>query len=130
MTTEVELDDSRLAGQHEEVTVYYDEACAFCRTGVHLLHRVLLLRRTRLIPGQRVADVDEVMLKGNTWVVVDQFGQTHIEFDALTYLCRRSPVFWPLSYLLRFPLVPQLGRHLYRFIATHRWRFGSGSASD
>ena len=130
MTAEVELDSSLLDSQHNEVTVYYDEACAFCRTGVHLLHRVLFLRHTRLTPGQRVPDVDEVIRKSNTWVVVDQFGQTHTEFDALTYLCRRSPVFWPLSHLLRVPPVPQLGGRLYRFIATHRWGFGSRSASD
>ena len=120
MTTEFEADNSLLESQHDEVTLYYDGTCAMCRTGVHLLRRVLFLRHTRLIPGQRFPDVDEVIRKGNTWVVVDQFGQTRTEFDALTYLCRRSPVFWPLSYLLRFPLVPQLGRHLYRFIATHR----------
>ena len=120
MTNEVEADNSLLDGQQDGVTVYYDEACAFCRTGIRLLHRILFLRHTRLIPGQRVPEVDEVMRRGNTWVVVDQFKQSHTEFDALTYLCRRSPVFWPLSYLLRLPLVPLFGRHLYRFIATHR----------
>ena len=130
MTTEFEADNALLDSQHDEVTVYYDEACAFCRTGVHLLHRIMFLRHTRLTPGQRVPEVDEVMRKGNTWVVLDQFGRTRTEFDALTYLCGRSPVFWPLSYLLRLPPVPQLGRHLYRFIATHRRWFGSRSASD
>ena len=130
MTTEFEVEHSLRDSQDDEVTVYYDGTCASCRTGVHLLHRVLFLRRTRLTPGQRVPEVDEVMRKGNTWVVVDQFGQTRTEFDALTYLCRRSPVFWPLSHLLRVPPVPQLGRHLYRFIATHRNRFGSSSAPD
>ncbi len=103
-----------------EVTVYFDGDCTICRTGVHLLHHVLFLRRTRLTPGQQAPEVYEAMRKGNTWVVVDQFGQTHTEFDALTYLCRRSPVFWPFYYLLRVPPVPQLGRHLYRFIASHR----------
>ena len=130
MTTEVELDSSLLDSQHNEVTVYYDEACAMCRTGVRLLHRVMFLRHTRLIPGQQVPDVDQVMSKANTWVVVDQFGQIRTEFDALTYLCHRSPVFWPLYYLLRVPPVLRLGRHLYRFIATRRRRFGSRSASD
>ena len=120
MTTEFEADDSIRDRKDHEVTVYYDGTCAMCRTGVHLLRRILFLRHTRLIPGQRVPEVDEVMRKGNTWVVVDQFGQTRTEFDALTYLCGRSPVFWPLSHLLRLPPVPQLGRHLYRFLATHR----------
>ena len=130
MTSEFKVDNPLRENQDNKVTVYYDEACAFCRTGVHLLHRVLFLRHTRLIPGQRVPDVDEVMRKSNTWIVVDQSGQTRTEFDALTYLCRRSPVFWPLSHLLRVPPVPQLGRHLYRFMATRRWGFGSRSASD
>ena len=103
-----------------EVTVYFDGDCAVCRTGVHLLRRVLFLRGVRLTPAQEAPDIDEVMRKANTWVVVDQSGQTRIEFDALTYLCRRSPVFWPISYLLRIPPVPYLGRLLYRFVATHR----------
>ena len=113
-----------------EVTVYFDEDCTICRTGIHLLHRVLFLRRTQLIPGQQVPDVDEVMRTGNTWVVVDQFGQTHTEFDALTCICRQSPVFWPLSNLLRVPPIPQLGGFLYRFIASHRRGFWSRSASE
>jgi len=125
MTTEFEGDNSLRDRQDDEVTLYYDEACAFCRTGVHLLRRVLFLRHIRLTPGQQVPDVDEVMRKCNTWVVVDQFGQTRTEFDALTYLCRRSPVFWPLSHLLGVSPVRQLGRHLYRFIATRRRGFGS-----
>ena len=125
MTTEFEVDTPHLDSQDDEVTVYFDGACALCRTGVPLLHRVLFLRRTRLTPAQQVPEVDRVMRKGNTWVVVDQFGQTHTEFDALTYLCRRSPVFWPIYYLLRVPPVPQLGRHFYRFIAMHRRRIGT-----
>ena len=105
-----------------EVTVYFDGECTICRTGVHLLHHVLLLRGTRLTPAQHVPEVDEAMRKGNTWVVVDQFGQARTEFEALTYLCRRSPVFWPLSYLLLVPPVPHLGRLLYRYMARHRRR--------
>ena len=103
-----------------EVTVYFDGECAMCRTGVSLLRRVLFLRGTRLTPAQEAPDINEVMRQGNTWVVIDQVGQTRIEFDAFVYLCRRSPVFWPLSYLLRIPPVPHLGLLIYRFIATHR----------
>ncbi len=128
-TTEPNMDD-RQEPLNRGVTVYYDGACSFCRTGVHLLHRVLFLRRTRLTPAQQAPDVEEAMRKGNTWVVVDQFGQAHTEFDALTYLCRQSPVFWPLYYLLRVPPVPQLGGFMYRFIATHRRGVGSRSASE
>ena len=88
---------------------------AFCRTGVPLLDRLLLLRRTCLKPAQQVPGVDRLMHEGNTWVAVDVAGETRTEFDALTYLCRRSPLFWPLSYLLRVPAVPYLGRLVYRF---------------
>ena len=109
-----------MSKEPREVTVYFDGGCAICRTGVHLLRHVLFLRGTQLTAAQEAPDIDEVMRQGNTWVVVDQIGQTRIEFDALTYLCRRSPVFWPLSYLLRIPPVPRLGRLLYRFMATHR----------
>ena len=102
------MEHPQLKRRKDEVTVYYDGDCAFCRTGVHVLYRVLILRRTQLIPGQRVPEVGELMEQGNTWVVVNQFGQTYTEFDAFTFLCRRSPVFWPFYYLLRVPPVPQL----------------------
>lgn len=124
------MDYPQLKRRKDEITLYFDGDCAFCRTGVHLLRRVLILRRTRLIPGQQIPEVAEVMGQGNTWVVEDQFGQMHTEFDALTYLCRRSPIFWPLYYLLRVPPAPQLGGFLYRFIASHRRGVGSRSTSE
>ena len=115
--------------QDHDVIVYFDGDCSFCRAGVHLLHRVLFLRHTWMIAGQRVPVVDEVMRKHNTCVVVDNFGRIRTEFDALTWLCRQSPVFWPLYHLLRLPPVRILGGFLYRFIASHRQEAGRRSAS-
>jgi hypothetical protein len=78
-----------------EVTVFYDEACLFCRTGVPWLRRLLLLRRTRLVPAQEVLNVEQARRYGNTWVVVDGTGHFRTEFDSLTHLCRQSPLFCP-----------------------------------
>ena len=114
--------DSEL--RDEEVTIYYDGGCTFCRTGVPLLRRLLLLRRTRLKPGQQLPEVDQLMRAGNTWVVVGPAGRTRTEFEALTYLCQRSPLFWPFSYILRVPPLPYLGRLGYRLTARHRWLWG------
>lgn len=85
------------------------------------MRRFFLLPHTRVAPAQQVSDVAELMQKGNTWVVMDPAGRARTEFDALTYLCRRSPLFWPFSYLLRAPPLPYLGRRMYRLAARHRW---------
>ena len=116
----VEVINSLRDNKDNGATVYYDGACLFCRTGVHLLRRCLFLRGTRLTPGEQAPHINDEIRKSNTWVVEDQFGQTCTEFDALTFLFRQSPVFWPLFYFLRMPPVPHLGRILYRFVATHR----------
>ena len=102
------------------VTVYYDVECRLCRPGVRWLRRLLLLRNTCLVPAQDSLEMRQLMAGANSWIVVGPDGRQRLEFEGLTYLNRQSVWLWPLSYLLRAPGVPVLGRRLYRWAARHR----------
>ena len=106
------------------VTVYYDAECRLCRPGVRWLRRLLLLRRTCLVPAQESPEMRQLMADTNSWIVVGPDGQQYLEFEGLAYLNRQSAWLWPLSYLLRVPGLAGLGQRLYRWTARRRYLGG------
>lgn len=70
--------------------------------------------------AQEVAEVEAVMRRENSWVVVDHDGTPHVKFGAMILCFRRSPWAWPLAPLMAWAPFAWLGRRAYEWVATHR----------
>ena len=104
------------------LTIYYDGDCDFCRKVVLVLKTFLLLPETSILSAQEHPAIQAHMRLHNSWVVVDHEDNRHIKFAAFAYLCRLSPLFWPLSPLVSWRPVVLIGNVLYEKMATNRSR--------
>lgn len=97
-------------------TVLYDGDCRFCRANVRFLQKADRGRRLTYVP-MRGAAMREM-------VIVDKSGRRHSGGDAVRYLTRKLPVFWPFAIILHIPGTRRLWAWLYRKIAARRYWFG------
>jgi predicted DCC family thiol-disulfide oxidoreductase YuxK len=113
---------ARRARQHPgaPLRIYYDGDCAFCRKSSRLLREALLLPESLLAPASDSARAQTLMQAHHSWVVIDHDDTAHLKWAAFVALVRHSPVFWPLSGLLRLRPVSALGLRAYEHIAQHR----------
>lgn len=103
-----------------DVTVYYDDECAFCRKWVRILHRALLLPNSRTLPARADARIWQEVLERNSWVVADPSGAHWYDFAAMTALVAASPVVFFCAPLMRIPYIARLGERYYRRVARRR----------
>lgn len=103
--------------KYDAVTVLYDGQCPFCTRCADLLQRWDTGHRLRLDPAT-AGTAPEQML------AVFPDGETFGGFDAVRALLRFLPRWKWLSPLLYFPGMDEIGRELYRFVATRRYLFG------
>jgi predicted DCC family thiol-disulfide oxidoreductase YuxK len=96
-------------------TVLYDGDCRFCRAQIRFLQRADRRGRLAFVPMHR--DMREM-------VVVDKSGKRHGGGDAVRYLTRKLPVFWPIAIILHIPGTRRLWAWLYRKVAARRYWFG------
>jgi hypothetical protein len=64
----------------------------------------------------------------NSWVVVDWQENRHFKFEAIAYVVSLSPIFKPLTPLLRLPPVMSVGTKFYQTIASNRKTAGKFTA--
>lgn len=106
--------------QRQNLTIYYDAECGFCKKVVHLLRTFLILPKTPLLMAQDDELIFADMQKYNSWVVVDWQGNHHYKWEGLSYVFSLSPIFGFIAPILKIPFVMKLGNKFYETIATNR----------
>jgi predicted DCC family thiol-disulfide oxidoreductase YuxK len=104
------------------VAIYYDENCGFCKRATQLITKYCLVRIHHIGPAQTNQDVFTLMQKADSWVVVNQFGQTYVTFQAGVEVVRHSPILKWLVPLARPYFMQRFGEWLYRKVANNRSR--------
>ena len=105
----------------QELKIYYDDEFDFGKKMVHLLRTILLLPRTSLIALQNKPEILAEMKDASHWVVVDWQGNKYFQFQALTYICRLSPLIRPLFPLLNWYPIKSLLQKIYEIIANNNY---------
>ncbi len=117
----------RASAARAGLRVYYDGECTFCLRLLRIIHTLLVLRDVPYAPAQSEPEVEAIMLRENSWVVIDHRDTTHLRFAAFIVLCRCSPLAWWVAPVLRLPPIAWAGDLGYRLVAAHR--IGLGSAT-
>ena len=104
----------------DNLRIYYDGGCDFCRKTVLLIKEFCLLPQASMEPAQSVPVVNDDMKRHNSWVVIDHTDRAHYKFDALTYVLKQSPLFWFVGRFLSWRPLANAGRHLYETAASSR----------
>ena len=107
--------------QTQGLKIYYDRECDFCKKMVHLLCTFLILPRRSLIVLQDKPEILTEMKDENSWVVVDWQGNNYFQFQAITYVCRLSPLIRPIFPLLNWYPLKFFLRKIYEIIANNRF---------
>ena len=103
------------------LTMYYDRDCGFCTRAIWYVKRLLFLSEyTKVIPAQEAPEIEEVMRRENSWVIVDEMGRKFYGFDGLIAAMRFSPLWWPLIFILKLPGIHNLGEWSYKKVAESR----------
>jgi predicted DCC family thiol-disulfide oxidoreductase YuxK len=108
-------------GGSAPIQVFYDGKCDFCRKVCDLLRVFLILPGVVARPAQDDDRANQLMEANDSWVVVDAQGTVHLRWAALVWLCRRSPIFWPVGAAIE--RLGRVGDRIYGLIARNRWRF-------
>ena len=106
--------------QRRGMVIYFDEGCDFCKKVLRFLLTFALIPGTRSAPTNTDPEILAVMERENSWVVIDHEGKMHLKFDALTYVLRKSPILFPLGWLLHNKYFLASGNKFYQSIAAHR----------
>lgn len=103
------------------LTIYYDFECSFCYKMSHVLHRVLLLSQTvKIVPAKDVPEIEALMLRENSWVIVDETGKRATHWNGAVMIAAHSPlVFWTAPFL-RLPIISHIGSWLYEYVSHNR----------
>jgi len=107
--------------KRKQLKIYYDGDCGFCKKTAYLLKTFLLLVGASLKPAQSEPKIQRLMKKHHSWVVLDDKKKTYLKFEAITLLVAYSPLFWPLTPLLRKKFFQQRGKKWYEWVADHRF---------
>lgn len=119
----------RDAPQRRGLQIWYDRDCGFCEKTCYMLRVFLLLPPSIAIrPAQDDATAGRLLQEHYSWVVTDHDGEHYMKWQALRLLVRRSPLFWPLDWLLALPPLRWAGDRLYTWIGAHRPMLGRFSA--
>ncbi|MBI1276476.1 DUF393 domain-containing protein [bacterium] len=111
------------------VTLYYDEACTFCKKTCELLREFLLPGNTPIIPAQSKKRIHNLMVKHHSWVVEDHEGKPHFRWEAMIYIIGLSPLFGWVSQVLSLGRLLTWGDRLYGLIGDSRSRLGTWTSS-
>ena len=102
------------------LAIYYDANCGFCFKAVYVLKNFLLLSNTtKIAPSSDTAAMQEIMLRENSWVVVDELG-IHTGFKGFIDIIRYSPILFWLAPLLGLYDIERFGQWCYRKVAARR----------
>ena len=104
----------------EELKIYYDGECGFCKKLVLFIRKFFLTPETQILPAQSDPEINADMISKNSWVVVDHTGKRFYKFDAMILACKESWILWPFAWILKFPLISKVGNLLYEIVASNR----------
>ncbi len=117
-----------LAAHPDADVVLYDGHCVFCTGSVKQLER--MDRRNRLVfvsihdpvVAERYPDLTFEQLMQQMYVIPrNQPDHRYGGAEAVRYLSRRLPIFWPFAPMLHIPFSLPLWQRLYRWIARRRY---------
>jgi len=109
--------------------IWYDRDCGFCEKTCWMLRVFLLLPPSIPVrPAQEDATAGRLLEAHYSWVVTDHDGEHYLKWRAVRLLVRRSPLFWPLDWLLALAPLRWAGDRLYVWIGAHRAMLGRVSA--
>ncbi|MCA9385931.1 HTTM domain-containing protein [Candidatus Dojkabacteria bacterium] len=107
----------------DDIAIYYDLDCGFCRQMVAIISTALALR-CDIRTAQSEVETKAEMERMHSWVIKDKKGTLYTEFFAFIELCKVSPIlFWIAPFLSLKPCT-WIGNKLYRFVADNRGFFG------
>jgi predicted DCC family thiol-disulfide oxidoreductase YuxK len=110
------------------IKIFYDAPCDFCKKISLILRSFLLFPEIPVLPAQDSPKIRSILEKHNSWVVLDNTGKTHVRWDAMLMLIRRSPIFGWLAPVLSLPTMRKLGERFYSWVATNRERLAHKTA--
>ena len=108
--------------RREEIRIFFDGDCGFCRKTCYLFRTFFLLGNAQIMPAQSDDDTYRILRREDSWVVYDYDGRTFIHWHAVLLLLRRSPVLWPLGWVLTAIGMGYWAKPIYRAIgASRQW---------
>lgn len=109
----------RMSRSARSLTIWYDGGCDFCLKICNILRVFLALKDLEIKPAQDHPKMNELMETHNSWIV-QKDNTHHLKWSALTHLVAQSFIFWPLSKLMAFRFLQNLGIGVYDLIANNR----------
>ena len=106
--------------KRNNLTIYYDNDCAFCKRTVFIIKGLFLVGKTKMLSAQSDEKLFEIMSENNSWIVVDQYGNKRYGFEGLTYVFGCSPILFPLKYIYKIKILSKFGEFLYSTVANNR----------
>jgi predicted DCC family thiol-disulfide oxidoreductase YuxK len=105
------------------LNIYYDGKCGFCRKGVLILREFFLLKDVGVHAADDFPELHALMLKENSWIVVNQAGERFFHFEAMLELIRHAPLLKGLDRILGLKPLRHFFHRCYCWVASHRSEF-------
>jgi len=122
------VEQQNLSAGAQEIRIYYDGDCGFCRKTCLILREFLLPSSVPILKAQSYPDIYRIMEEHNSWVVTDRNSQPHIHWHAMVYLIRQRVLLRPIAWVMNLPGLIHAGNALYRFVASRRDLFSRFTA--
>ncbi len=107
-----------------KLAVYFDGDCSFCQKSVRILREFFLLPEVKLAPAQDQSEINNLMQKNNSWVVVTPDGKKHFHYQGFVELVKHSPLLLPFKRLAQSAVVSKLGGKVYHWVSHNRMEVG------
>jgi len=123
------LASRRAARRAAAIRIYYDGGCLFCYKTAVLLRAFCLPATVPILKAQEDPEAKRLLEANDSWVVYDEDNVPRLEWEAVAFVLRQSPVLWPLGRIFEGEAMKPLGKRLYRLIGNNRPRLGRLSAA-
>jgi len=107
-----------------KLAIYYDGECRFCEKSVLIIREFFLLDEVSIKETQSVPEIHKLMLKENSWVVVNPEGKRFFHFQGMLEVMRHSPVLKWFVPIFRLPVFAAPLTGIYKWVASHRQLMG------
>ncbi|WP_421696182.1 DCC1-like thiol-disulfide oxidoreductase family protein [Aestuariivirga sp.] len=108
------------ATSQNAIKIYYDENCGFCLKVARIFRSFCLSPQTPILPAQQSASIRPIFEALNSWVVTDADGGIWTNWKAVSFVLRKSPLFYPLGRVFEWPPLARVGDRAYSWIGRHR----------
>ena len=106
--------------------MYFDKTCVFCEKTCYLLKYIFGHSSATISAAQDDEHVGPILEKENSWVVIDQFGEEHLRWNALMLVISSGTrLRWLSVPLAKFG---RSGDRIYNWIGDRRHGFGRVTA--